>query len=113
MKYYSTSAAVVTTVRKDGHYPSSRTAAFLAKRIAFVLDREQVQDHIASCLCGSSAGMAWCRTSLPPSEFLILWNLMDWWAKDSSGEVRASDDARAFFCVDLNTGRSLMILDRS
>lgn len=113
MKFYSTSAAVMTTVRKCGHYPSSRTAAFLAKRIAYVLDRESMSTQIASCLKGNTVGMNRCRAALTPAEFQVIWDLLEWWAKDNVSDSLIRQDDRAFFCVDLNTGRTLMILDRS
>lgn len=134
MRYYSNSSAVVTTVRKIGHYPSTRTSNFLAKRFVFLFEMEEVSTRkeaaIAGMLRGDRSGWEQCCTSLTPSEFQILFDFGAWWAMEQAGEPvqiaelgdtlesdvntheASRNTDRAFIAVNLNRGRLLTILSR-
>jgi hypothetical protein len=47
MRYFSTSSQVLTTVRRQGFYPSKRVAAFLAERLCYVLEEEDPAIRLA------------------------------------------------------------------
>lgn len=111
MKYFSNSATRITTVRKQGHYPSGRVATFLAKRFASLLEREEYTDQIAAMLRGNQEGWAFCTKRLTPAEYEILFNFGVWWAIEPGSTL--IEDRKAFVAVDLNHGRVLVVADRN
>lgn len=111
MRYYSNSATSVTTVRKTGHYCSTRVASFLAKRFAYLFENEQYTSMIALYLAGDQQGWEMCVTHLTPAEYSIVDSFGCWWAcEDIAGEVPVFE--KAFVACNLNAGRTLVISGR-
>lgn len=90
---------------------SYRTARTMCKRLSDLLGLQEYQSTmVCNMLRGETTGMQACQVSLTPAEYRVVFNLMDWWAKDSSGEVDAK--AKAYVALNLNSGASLTFIDR-
>jgi hypothetical protein len=126
MKYFSTSSARVTTVRKEGYYPSARTAYNLCLRLQVVLQWSEVQTDCAQRALefgipsyeqaremyshhpySAQYGLnPW--VTFTASEIEVLQRLTAWWGVDTEDER----EKRAFIVCDLNRGISLCILSK-
>ena len=129
MIHFSSASMVVTTVRKAGYYPTSRTAAVLSKRFAYLFELEGNSTAVASIagmLKGDASGWNWCSKHLTPSEYQVLYDFGAWWSCET--DASQSDDGaqcpgeadfyefdgdlndHAFVLADLNRGRALTVL---
>lgn len=134
MKYFTSNAVTITTLRKAGYYPSQTVASRLATKIAWVIEAEKsaaMVQAISGCLhsgfpvdegdCHNSCGnfpqetideFNGCRRpvlDLTPSEQTIIKDLIAWW---SATEVDAEYAQKAFLAINLNAGRTLCVADR-
>lgn len=134
MKYFTSNAVTITTLRKAGYYPSQAVASRLATKIAWVIEAEK-SATLVQAICGSlhsgfpviegdchsSLGnfpkeaiddFNGCRRpvlDLTPSEQSIIRDLITWWTAE---EEDAEFAQKAFLVVNLNAGRTLCVADR-
>jgi hypothetical protein len=110
MKYYSTSSAHMTLLRKEGHYMSDRTARLVAKKLAVVLELSiDLQIQVEHAL---SLGMGYGRdVGLTPAELTVINDLIAWYSFDETSDG-VNPYRACFIACNLNRGLSLVISER-
>lgn len=129
MKYYSTKTNTITVSIKPGFWSSANQASFIARRLAWFMDRDKMCvivsgetpeeisfnglsyiEALTSYLRGSRCADLVLRRALTPAEFRIVSEVADFLTNDPSGSV--SGKGSAYLAADLNTGRNLVLIPR-
>lgn len=120
MKLFSSTSTRVWTVRKDGFYPSLRTATLLVERLSPVTrwspSQKKVAVHVLTngipvySVCEEEVGQLSpvaneFYNTFSGSEIELINRLVAWWTMDDSER-----DNTCFNAVDLNLGVSICIL---
>lgn len=106
MRTYSASVRQVNCTCKRGYYPSDRVAANLAEHISFVLEVDSVADGIKYYFTTGDSSQL--ETLLTPAEMRNVKGLLHWWVEKEGKYVKT-----AYIVLNLNTGASVVFIDRS
>lgn len=110
MRYFSTQAATVRTVRKVGFYPSYRVLDAITKQLEWVLEltpdqREAVKIHMNGSRRPDGKSLL-DIFGIMPSEQKVITDLQNWWSVDTVEDFHQ----KAFVMTNLNRGRCVVIV---